>query len=209
MTEAAQLRRAYDSPRRRRQAAQTRQAVLETATRLFAERGWAATGMRDIAREAEVAVETVYANFKSKTDLLATAIDVAVVGDDKPVPMRERTEFTAIGVGTRRTRIAAAAALITDINRRTSGVNLALREAASSDPQLDEYMRVREEDRWTDIGHGLELFTGRPADPRTTDALWAVFDVAVYRLLTDLRGWSDDEYREWLVDTIDRLVDRR
>ena len=41
--------------------------------------------MRDIAKDAGVAVETVYANFGSKTELLMTAIDVGVVGDAEPV----------------------------------------------------------------------------------------------------------------------------
>ena len=38
--------RRYRSPLRRMQAAQTRAVVLEAATRLFAERGWAGTGVR-------------------------------------------------------------------------------------------------------------------------------------------------------------------
>jgi AcrR family transcriptional regulator len=79
-TDQPTARRAYQSARRRQQAADTRKAVVDAATRLFGERGWAATGMRDVAREAGVSVETVYANFSSKGDLLMAAIDVAVVG---------------------------------------------------------------------------------------------------------------------------------
>lgn len=200
-------RRAYESPRRRRQAAETRRAVLDAAIRLFGERGWAATGMRDVARAAEVSVETVYANFGSKTELMMAAIDVAVAGDDAPVPLADRPEFTVLGSGTRAARIAAAATLITDINARTVGVNLALREAASSDPRLDALLREREQNRRTNVEQGVVLVTDRPADERTTDALWALFDVGVYRLLTDLRGWSADDYRVWLADAIDRLLD--
>ena len=31
-------------------------------------------------------------------------------------------------------------------------------------------------------------------------------DVEVYRLLTDLRGWTAQQYETWLADVIDRLL---
>ena len=71
-------RRAYQSARRQQQAVTTRAEVVDAALLLFAERGWAGTGMRDVAREAGVSVETVYANFRSKSDLLMAAINVGV-----------------------------------------------------------------------------------------------------------------------------------
>jgi AcrR family transcriptional regulator len=55
--------RAYRSPRREQQAAETRSMVASAAARMFGERGWAATGMREVARAAGVSVETVYASF--------------------------------------------------------------------------------------------------------------------------------------------------
>ncbi len=204
-TEQTQGRRAYRSPRRRQQAGETRTAVLGAAARLFAERGWAATGMRDVAREAGVSVETVYANCRTKSDLLMAAIDVAVVADADPVPLDRREEFTALGRGARRERVCAAAGLVTAIHRRTAGVNAALREAAASDPELDRLMRQREEGRRTNVQQGLSLVTGGPVPEDLVDALWAVLDVGVYRMLTDLRGWSDEQYETWLADVIDRL----
>ena len=92
-------KRSYDSPRRRAMAADTRVVVLEAAARLFAERGWSGTSVRDVAREAGVSVETVYASVGSKTKLLTRAIEVGVVGDDEPVPLAERPEFVALGRG--------------------------------------------------------------------------------------------------------------
>ncbi len=74
-------------------AVQTRAAVVEAATALFGENGWAGTGMRDVARAVGVAVETVYSNFGSKAELLLAALDVAVVGDAQQVPLAERPEF--------------------------------------------------------------------------------------------------------------------
>lgn len=106
--------RRYRSPRRAMQAAQTRGAVLTAARALLAERGWAATGMRDVARSAGVSVETIYATFGSKVALLTAALDGAVVGDDEPVPLGERPVFRAMRRGTPQERAGAAADLITD-----------------------------------------------------------------------------------------------
>lgn len=163
--------------------------------------------MRDVAREAGVSVETVYATFGSKSDLLMAAIDVAVVGDTDPVAMNQRSEFTALGRGSREQRIRAAAELMTAVHRRTAGVNHALREAAASDPQLDRLMREREEGRRRNVAEAMELVTGQPVTAERCDAMWAVLDIGVYRMLTDLRGWTTDQYQEWLADTIDRLID--
>ena len=43
------MSRTYRSPRRALQAQQTRVAVLGACRALFAERGWAATGVRDMS----------------------------------------------------------------------------------------------------------------------------------------------------------------
>lgn len=200
-------RRAYQSSRRRQQAAETRAAVVAAATRLFGDRGWAGTGMRDVAREAGVSVETVYANFGSKSDLLMVAIDVAVVGDTEAVPLDRRSMFTALGQGTRAERLRAGARLLTEIHRRTAGVNFALREAAASDPELDRLMRVREEGRLANVTDGMALMMEHPIAAQQADALWAVLDVGVYRMLTDLRGWTPQQYEDWVVDVIGRLLD--
>ena len=58
-----------DKPRRAR-GEQTRQLILETALRLFRERGYADTTMRAIAKEAGVAVGNAYYYFDSKEHLI-------------------------------------------------------------------------------------------------------------------------------------------
>ena len=45
-------RRRYDSPLRAQQAAETKARIIGAATELFTTRGWAGTGMRDVARRA-------------------------------------------------------------------------------------------------------------------------------------------------------------
>jgi AcrR family transcriptional regulator len=199
-------RRAYSSALRQEQASRTRARVLATATRLFGERGWGATSMRDVAREAGVSVETVYAAFGAKSDLLMAALDVAVVGDDRPVPLAERPDFAALGAGRRDERLAAMARLVTGIHERTAGVNLALREGARSDEALDRAMRRRESDRWRNVKEGLSLVLGHEAPETLVDTCWAVIDIGVYRALTDLRGWSAERYEGWLAGAVDAVI---
>jgi AcrR family transcriptional regulator len=162
--------------------------------------------MREIARAAGVSVETVYASFRSKTELLMAAIDVAVVGDVEPVPLDQRPEFAALGSGTREQRARATARLVAGINQRIAGVVLALREGAASDTELARRMHEREQRRWINVEQGAALIAGRAVTPEEADGLWAVLAVEVYQLLTELRGWTVRQYEDWLTGVIERLL---
>jgi AcrR family transcriptional regulator len=59
-----------DTGLRERKKARTRQLIADTAARLFAEHGYENVGIRDVAREAEVAEQTVYNYFSSKEQLV-------------------------------------------------------------------------------------------------------------------------------------------
>ena len=181
-------------------------AVLEAATELFGENGWAGTGMRDVARLAGVAVETVYSNFGSKPELLLAAADVAVVGDSQPVPLDERPEFAKLGRGSLAARAGAAAQLVRLIHERTYGIGKALREAAASDADLAKRLTELEERRRINVDEGVQLVAGRPISETERDGLWAVLSMEVYQLLVDRAGWSGARYEEWLAETIARLL---
>lgn len=200
-------RRPYRSLRREQQAAQTRADVLDAAGRLFAEGGWAGTGMREVARAAGVSVETVYAHFASKSELLATVLETAVVGDVAPEPLNRRPEFVALTLGTRQERIAAAARLVTAIHQRTAGIYLALLEAAASDEGLDRELRANHERRRISIEEGMFHVAGREPSHDERDGLWAVLSVEVYHLLTELSGWTPQQYETWISGVIDRLLE--
>src|ERR1039457_890874 len=59
------------SPRRREQKrAPPRRLIADTAARLFAERGYEHVAVSDVAREAEVAEQTVYNYFPAKEQLV-------------------------------------------------------------------------------------------------------------------------------------------
>src|ERR687896_1020326 len=62
---------------RERHAALTRSLILEVARRRFAEQGYSAAGVRPIAEEAGVSVQTLYSAFGSKHGLLLALVDLA------------------------------------------------------------------------------------------------------------------------------------
>src|SRR5438067_4839162 len=82
--------------RRARRAAETRRRIVEAAGTLFAERGYGGTTIDAVAGEADVAVETVYARFKNKRNLLAAYLDRAIVGDAHAVPLLDRYEVQQV-----------------------------------------------------------------------------------------------------------------
>jgi len=87
-------------------------------------------------------------------------------------------------------------------------VVLALREAAASDPELAERMGEREQRRRINVEQGAALVAGRAVTPDEADGLWAVLAVEVYQLLTELRGWTPQQYENWLAGVIDGLLPR-
>ena len=194
--------------RRQQQAAETRALVLEAATTLFAERGWATTGMRDIAARAGVAVQTVYSSYASKSDVLLAAIDAGVVGDVRPVPLSDRPEFAALAVGSLADRVAVAARMLTGINQRTWGLRRALAEAAGGDPLLAAKATELQSRRRDNVRQGLELMSGRGVEDDVVDAMWVVTDADAFQLLTETGGRTVEDYERWLATTISRLLER-
>ena len=119
--------------------------------------------MRDVAAEAGVATETVYAYFSSKRVLLQAVVDMAVVGDDRPVAVAERPEFAAIGRGRHVDRTAAAARLLAAIHERTAALAKVIREAAASDDEIADELRATRERQRRDVAAAAELIMGRAA----------------------------------------------
>ncbi|HYF47391.1 MAG TPA: helix-turn-helix domain-containing protein [Acidimicrobiales bacterium] len=205
---SVQTRRRYDSPLRARRAAETRATLVATATELFTRNGWAGTGMRDVAREAGVAVETLYTHFSSKRKLFDAVVDHAVVGDDEQVPVAERPEFLALGRGRRADRIAAAASLLAAVHARTLPFAALIREAATTDEEIAEVLRLTRERQRRDIEAGLELLLGRPPTDDERDGVWAVLSPEVCLLLVQESGWSIERYERWIAETVGRVLPR-
>ena len=94
MSDPVKPPRSYSSPRRQAQATETRRASLSAAHDLFVEHGYGRTTIAEIAATAGVSVETVYATFKNKSNLLHRVWDVTVGGDDEQIVFHERPEVS-------------------------------------------------------------------------------------------------------------------
>lgn len=205
---AASGRRGYRSELRGQQAEQTRRTVVEAAHQLFVTRGFAGTGMREVAAGAGVAIETVYSHFSSKRGLLRAVMDAAVVGDDAPERLAQRAEFLAMGEGSRPKRIRAAASVLTAIHRRTAPIAKLLRDGARVDDAVAEMLREARERQRLDTASALELIVGRPPTVPERDGVWAVVSPDVYLLLVDESGWTAEQYEQWIETTLERLLPR-
>jgi AcrR family transcriptional regulator len=200
--------RRYRSQLREQQALATKRAVVDAARALFIADGWAATGMRDVAAAAGVAVETVYSHFSSKRGLLRAVTDAAAVGDDAPVPLAERADFLAIGRGSRRARIRAAARVLTAVHVRTAALAVLLRQAAPADDEIAEVLRSTRERQRVDVASAIELVIGRAPTRRECDGVWAVASPELYLLLVEESGWTPEEYEAWIAETLERVIPR-
>ena len=210
-------RRGYVSATRTKQAEKTRKRVIEAATRLFVQQGYATTTMRAIADEAGVSVPTVELLFGTKAQLLHVVIDVAVAGDDEPVPVLSR----AWADDARSARdvtdfLSVVAKVLSAAQARSAGVVLAAYEAAASDPDIQLLIMDRESQRErtaTWIVDGVVERAGlRPGLDRApaTDTLWMLMDPVIFHRLTRHRDWSSDRYASWFADSVTRLlVDHR
>ncbi len=63
---------------RERKKQRTRQAIVEAATRLFAEHGYAETTLAEVAEEAEVALSTIFNYFPGKPDIVFAMMDALI-----------------------------------------------------------------------------------------------------------------------------------
>ena len=209
MSDGVKVRRRYDSRRRQEQARENRRAVLEAARQLFLERGYAATTVSAIAAEAGVSVETVYKAFGNKPGLVKAVVDVAIVGDDEPVPMlqRERVRRMEAEPDPRRKLVMYGEHLAESAPRRVP-VELLVRAAAASDPAAARVWDQLDAERLTGMG-----FFARHLDEgghlrrdvsveEARDVLWTYNSAEVYELVVLRRGWTPKRYGRWVADAL-------
>jgi len=176
--------------------------MLEAALALFAEQGYRATTMGEIAARAGVAVQTVYFTFHTKDELLQAVQDRAVLGDDV-VPPHEQPWFVAM---LQAERIADSVRHFVDGNAgicaRVAPLVPAMHEV-SSDPAGAVWRRSEDlrRDGYSSIVAGWEAKARLRAglDPaRAVDLLLVLAGPDVYRQLVVERGWTHHAYAAWL-----------
>jgi AcrR family transcriptional regulator len=182
--------RSYRSPLREEQARLTQRRILDAANRLLLEQGYTATTMAAVATEAGVSTQTVYKTFGTKPALVKRLYDVTLVGDDEPIPFAERPEAVALRTETDPRRLLAGYALLGRglVERLGPLLRVLVGGARAGDPEL------------RDLAHLAGMGALRPglSRERARDAIWMLNSVEVWSLLTEQRGWSGDEYADWV-----------
>ena len=209
MSDAVKPRRRYDSTRRQEQARENRRAVLEAAHRIFLERGYAATTVGAIAAAAGVSVETVYKAFGNKPGLVKAVVDVAIVGDDEPVPMLQRDLVRRMEAEPDpRRKLTMYGEHLADSAPRRVPVELLVRAAAASDAGAAGVLGELEAERLTgmaffarDLDEGGHLRTGVSVD-EARDVLWTYNSAEVYELLVIGREWTPQRYGRWVANAL-------
>jgi AcrR family transcriptional regulator len=207
VSDAVKTTRAYDSPRRREQAAATRRAILEAAQRLFEWDGYAATSVPAIAAEARVALKTVYVAFETKANLLNALWEARLGQGEEAIPVLEREWYRRLLAEPNpegKLRILAAQAR--EVKTRSGALLEVIRNASTADTEiaalwnriqsklLEVQRSVVEQLAEQDaLASGLDAATA-------TDILWTLNHPTVWHLLVRERGWSAEQYERWLGD---------
>jgi AcrR family transcriptional regulator len=208
-----QVKRKYQSRVRTSAAAATRAEIRGAATRLFVEKGYTATTMREIAETAGVSERTVYAVFPTKVALLNEAIGVAIVGDDLPVPAAERDDFRAAldeRDGKKALELFVNGA--SEVLERAGALMMAGYEAAGTDAELRQAAKAGDQARASDFtvivnalaDHGA-LRDDVPRE-QATDILLALASPQVHQMLRHHRGRSVEEYRVVILHALERAL---
>jgi AcrR family transcriptional regulator len=207
MSRPVKATRRYDSSRRRAQAEATRRDILEAAERLFAEEGYGATTMAAIAKEAGVALKTVYLAFETKSGLLRALWNLRLRGDAADVPVGDREWYRevldepdparALGLNARNSRV---------IKERFGRLHPVVRGAATVDRDVDAMLRRIQSEFYENQRAVVESLAQRNAlrkgldVTRATDILWTLNHPDVWHHLVFERGWTPEQYEQWFAD---------
>jgi AcrR family transcriptional regulator len=206
-------RRTYRSTYRRQQGALqtqvTRQRIADAARGRFAADGYAATTMETIAREAGVAVQTVYANFASKRLILD-----AILAATREDPDLARLNTAYGGPGGMRARVRAGFAYVRQYMERYADVDRILRGAATAEPKLaarwhygDQARRQAAREAVGALVAEGELRPGM-SQREAVDVLHLLSSPDVFETLVHGSGWTPEQYERWLVMTAEALLMR-
>ena len=195
----------YRHSNRADKAQVTRMRILEAARTLFVDQGYAATKIEEIAREAGVAVQTIYFVFGNKRSVLKELVDVSCSGEDEAVPPLERAWVRKVAAtADAEEQLAMSVRQLRRIHERVSPVLEVLRKAATSDPEIEELWEHNKRHRLEVHRHIIGLLSDagalRPglSKRRATDIAYGMMSQEMYSLLVNERGWSSGQWAKWV-----------
>ena len=176
---------------------------MEAAGELFVRNGYAATTIQAIAERAGVAVQTVYAVYGNKRQLLRELIESAIIGADDGVAHHRQAEAQRVAdEPDARRRAELDAALSRSITERVAPIVRVAAEAAPSDPELAATMEEVKAARREEMVESAMILAG-PDGLRTDleDAaatLYVLYSPAVAEMLRGDYGWTPEHFERWL-----------
>jgi AcrR family transcriptional regulator len=193
--------------RRAIQAEQTRTEIVGAARRLFASQGYAATSVKDIAREAGVSVQTLYDSVGSKADLVRRLNDL--------IDSEARVFEIAMTLPTETDPAVVArvpARITRRIVERCSDILRTGLEAARAEPDLafvieEGGRRHRAGSRA--VAERLEVLGALDPTRSAVEAATAIAALADFRLaliLIDDHALDFDAVEQWIADMTMRAV---
>jgi AcrR family transcriptional regulator len=203
------VKRDYRSELRTAQARETRRSIVSAASRLLVENGYGATTIDAIADAAGVSRKTVFTAVGGKLELLKTALDWAVAGDDRPVALADRRAMQQVleerdptALITRWVRIAV------EIDTRVARLFRAVEVAAGIDAAARELVEQSQRQRLDGARMiikrvaALEALTTELTRDEAIDMAWLATDPALFDRLVLVRGWSTGRFEKWLGQTL-------
>ncbi|HWD81898.1 MAG TPA: helix-turn-helix domain-containing protein [Kribbella sp.] len=195
--------------RRVEQTQANRERMRVAAQTLFTARGYAATSMQAIADEAGMAVQTLYFTFGTKRALLAELLDVAVAGDDEPVPNLERPAvLAALEDPDPVAQLRTLARFSREVYERVAPVLQVVAHAATADPEIHELWETNNAQRAVVMERMTTALAAKTAlreeldVAMATDITLALLSPELYHLLTARRGWDADRWERWTADAL-------
>lgn len=208
------MSRTVKPPRSRRaeRAEETRRRILDAAASLFMEAGFAGTTIEAIAARADVAVETVYSRFRNKANLVDAILTPAISGPDHGTVL-DRPEINEIrGCPDQRTQIRLLAYFSRSILQRSYQIHQILQAAAVVDPGAAELQRADREYRYRSQRAYIDMLLVNGSlrsgftPEHATDTYAALANPSTYAFCIGQRGWTPEQFEEWLDDSIARLL---
>jgi AcrR family transcriptional regulator len=205
--------RAYDGSRRAERTRATKRAVVAASHELFLTRGFADTTVDAISAASRVPIATVYRLFRTKTAILKQVIDTAVVGDDAPAALGDRSIVKdAQAADDPKTMTAAFAHVARQVFDNTAALRLVLRVAAALDSEAAELQDSIEEQRRVGQARVARALADNGflapglKEAEARDIVYALMSIDTYRILRFEQRWSGARYERWLADALDRLL---
>jgi len=200
-------KRNYDSPRRREQARETREAIIEAARHLFLHEGFGSTTINAIATEVGVSVDTIYKGFGGKTGLVRAICEVALAGTGT-VHAEDRSDALHGPDADPHDIIRGWGALTTEVAPRIAPILLLVRDAATTDPDMADLkteIDLQRLERMTGNAHRLAVgghLRSGIEEGAAGEILWTYSSPEFYELLVLVRGWTLERYGAFIADAL-------